>query len=785
MHTTAKSKLFVALALCLTMLLSQNVAAQSLTAGYDALTDNCKEKLFPVTSGGSKDEKVSCTMDFADKNRILVAGNTTSEDYAPAASDHAFLYSIDLEGNWVYGKFFYNVSFAISTISGCSRNSEGNAVMIGTGNSVPIIMEVNPVDGQVLKFLSLEKVGTTQVLMPWYATYGAILHDLNDASDGKSYYYASFIMDDELILMKINTKTYEIAFVNQYKSMDTATGMEWKNKKIPALLVQDKTDANRMYLLGQFNQRASVIKFDKQQADVDWKLEIKAAVINSAAPSYTEMSEIYSYAQSSKDNQWIYGCGYKWVDPLQETYKNAVTMKFSSDGQVQFVHVWASAKVDQRDTCRAASYDENNDVAVFLLEVTSNVLRPSYESYKKQSSKNSDLLIVRMDPGGIFKKAININYGGSSIDFIVGGHSLFITEGVYFFGSYSYGFDTTVQNKTYNIATPTYDSHLFRIDPNSDSKCFYKDVMSVQDITSQATKYGDNVVADKTQNRELLVKQNNIFLAYSSKYSGSFALLDSLRYPKMCVDFSQNLTGGITYYRGQKEEEYQIGLESKGSAGVNMMTNGGTWLFQNGSEAEGNLGRWVKIQNDGRVYVQTDSAEAEGIQRTIIRGCSRFDKLAELYLYVQVLKNSYPDFETEIQTTWTLSVGQNFTYKLPKLVDEEQNAIPELWIMDMKDQEYPPFLAYENATRTLVFTPHSIWYQGKTYYFRIIVKEQDSETQSYPYYCTVKISGNIIDPEEYLNFTDVTFDMGQIDRYGRGNFTWSHPVNLTFVQENW
>jgi len=145
-----------------------------------------------------------------------VAGNTTSEDYAPAASDHAFLYAVDLEGNWVYGKFFYNVSFAISSISGCTRNSEGSAVFLGMGNSVPIIMEVNPVDGQVTKFLSLEKVGTTTTLMPWYATYGAIHHDLLDPIDGKPYYYASFIMDDALILVKINTESLEVKYAHEY-----------------------------------------------------------------------------------------------------------------------------------------------------------------------------------------------------------------------------------------------------------------------------------------------------------------------------------------------------------------------------------------------------------------------------------------------------------------------------------------------------------------------------------------------------------------------------------------
>lgn len=52
---------------------------------------------------------------------------------------------------------------------------------------------------------------------------------------------------------------------------------------------------------------------------------------------------------------------------------------------------------------------------------------------------------------------------------------------------------------------------------------------------------------------------NNLYLAYVSKYSGSFDLSDTLKYPKMCADVSQNMTDGLTYYRGQNELEYSIG----------------------------------------------------------------------------------------------------------------------------------------------------------------------------------------------------------------------------------
>jgi len=47
------------------------------------------------------------------------------------------------------------------------------------------------------------------------------------------------------------------------------------------------------------------------------------------------------------------------------------------------------------------------------------------------------------------------------------------------------------------------------------------------------------------------------------------------------------------------------------------------------------------------------------------------------------------------------------------------------------------------------------------------------------------MNGKKIDPMTYLNFTDITFKMSEIDRYSKGQFIWSSPVNLTFIKENW
>lgn len=84
--------------------------------------------------------------------------------------------------------------------------------------------------------------------------------------------------------MKINTADQTIKWNYQYfVQTGFVTGDQYKNKKIPGFLHQDPSDPSRMYLFGQWGQRASIIKFQKSNMNVDWKLEIKAAS-GAAAP---------------------------------------------------------------------------------------------------------------------------------------------------------------------------------------------------------------------------------------------------------------------------------------------------------------------------------------------------------------------------------------------------------------------------------------------------------------------------------------------------------------------
>lgn len=226
---------------------------------------------------------MSCTVYDPVNKLIIVAGNSTSEDYAPAANDHAFAYAIDLESNWVWGKFFYNVSFAVSTISGCHLDANNALVLLGIGDSKPVIMELDTTNGEVSKYVSLEMIGTSSDNTPWFATYGGIYHETRDIyGKDESYYYVSFIMSDMTQILKINSNPknasaelleHEIVWNVEYTNV-TDTTNPWTNKKTPRFLHSDSSNEQYMYLLGRHWGKASIFRFSKNNARINWYLQV-------------------------------------------------------------------------------------------------------------------------------------------------------------------------------------------------------------------------------------------------------------------------------------------------------------------------------------------------------------------------------------------------------------------------------------------------------------------------------------------------------------------------------
>ena len=160
-------------------------------AEFDDWSDTCKQKVWPIVSGGDRREEVHCQLMWENreltKSYIITAGNTTSEGYVPSSSPpHAFMYALDDDGNWMWGKFYYNKSTTIQSITGCQVNDLNNILVTGLSDPSkpkPYIMEVNPENGKTENFVSFEKVVEDESTL--YIVTKGVYHDISDPGDGQ------------------------------------------------------------------------------------------------------------------------------------------------------------------------------------------------------------------------------------------------------------------------------------------------------------------------------------------------------------------------------------------------------------------------------------------------------------------------------------------------------------------------------------------------------------------------------------------------------------------------
>lgn len=90
----------------------------------------CNYKIFPIFAGGSKDETLNCLSYDSSSQLFIAGGKSTSSNFAPAENDHGFVYALDTTGNWIWGNFFYNVSYAVSEVTACKMSSKNTYLSI-------------------------------------------------------------------------------------------------------------------------------------------------------------------------------------------------------------------------------------------------------------------------------------------------------------------------------------------------------------------------------------------------------------------------------------------------------------------------------------------------------------------------------------------------------------------------------------------------------------------------------------------------------------------------------
>ena len=405
------------------------------------------------------DEHVNCVLDDKLNKQILIAGNSTSGDFAPTNQSHGFSAAIDYDGNWKWGHFFYNISYRLSTISGCYLNADNRLVLLGLLDDHVAIVEQELKGGTIVKSLYLDNNrNLPRANWPKIVTYNAIYHEVAKRAGQRSYYYVAFISNDQTWMVKIDADPsgnsqparHQVVWSFFYEFTGTTAATAWKNKKTPRFLHQDLRESDQMYLIGRYYGKASVIKFSKTGSSVDYRLAFHcysgatnpvaddccrtSCLANSNDIDSTgsvPMSDILSYVQP-EGQAFIYACGFAFQDMTSESDNRYASMfKMSTDGTVEFIRRWGQYRNSPpypgaADVCRSISYDSSSKELVMLLDGHSQNLRPRYRGW--QNSYNyTDMVIVRMSESGTVNSMKSISYG-NLISVGAGTHTMFIKD---------------------------------------------------------------------------------------------------------------------------------------------------------------------------------------------------------------------------------------------------------------------------------------------------------------------------------------------------------------------
>jgi hypothetical protein len=189
-------------------------------------------------------------------------------------------------------------------------------------------------------------------------------------------------------------------------------------------------------------------------------------------------------------------------------------------------------------------------------------------------------------------------------------------NGDYYMGAQTYGFSTSLQSAAftstkYNVFVMKYQ----QTKPTS-YNCIQEETMSVNEASSLISSY-EQSAAYSFSSSGSLSSGTDVYIVYSSPYSGAFSLLDTMYIPRACAYISQNMTSA-NYYYGQWASEYDL----KSSSGANMvaaqMGSNYEFIFQNGSSCD----LLATYESDNAtIWIQSDDENMVGTQRVMLRGC--------------------------------------------------------------------------------------------------------------------------------------------------------------------
>lgn len=395
--------------------ISQVLLALSLLLMTSRVSAQCEDSYWPIYAGGAKgNEDVRCFIYDPNQQLIIVGGTTTSEDFAPAPNEHGYMFALDLSGNWKWGSFFYNVSYAVSSVDGCQLSSDGESLAVaGMGNSQPLLMDINTVDGTFNKFISLDYIDATAENVPSYEQFGGIYYDKRDYRDYQPYFYGAFIKDSAMFMLRVAdggatpTIDWNFQFVNYSDEEELANPL--LNMKEPNFITPDPKQQSALYMIGRYRGKGSVIRFNKRDGSIRWHAQ------------YEKMSSIMSVSQAvTQGDDDLFLCGY--YQPNEGTTDSttedstinyrAVMARMKDDGDVSWIitatgkhPLYSANTLEDQDKCMGISYyKEKEQVAVVIQGKMTEVRGTNKGDWY-------DTILVLMNDGGQTDKVVAISQG--------------------------------------------------------------------------------------------------------------------------------------------------------------------------------------------------------------------------------------------------------------------------------------------------------------------------------------------------------------------------------------
>lgn len=290
------------------------------------------------------------------------------------------------------------------------------------------------------------------------------------------------------------------------------------------------------------------------------------------------LTKVQAYSQATNDDS-LYLCGdYQpnWStdsDPFQiSEYKGGI-VRMKNDGTIKWFIQFDGTNpkldvangINNQDRCMGITYDSQSSQLSVLLQTKASQLRD------KNKGNFYDTALMVLDQTGNVKRTVVITQATLAYDMYSTSQGLIqVGEGFYFAG-HSYGYKTVFNEQRASTTTPFYDSYVYKyqFDREGIYKCLFEAEIDNSvagrrlKMWSESSIGQQGVASVSTRQSDVkVVQQNKYFVPYTSRYSGGFPLLDTMRIPRPCAYKSMNMTT-VRYYRGQNDLTYDIYRENE------------------------------------------------------------------------------------------------------------------------------------------------------------------------------------------------------------------------------